>query len=133
MSHCSIINTADWPDASIYKVRAHICFDPDSTLEDFEGYIEDDRIREAWAADDWHFVTLVVTASLNGIDLGTDALGGIEHGLFPTTDDQGNPTTEYLDCLDEPSYFKDQIEAAVRAADKALWDLRAAQDAATGA
>ena len=45
----------------------------------------------AWQRGDWAYVSVVITASRDGIELGRSALGGCEYGWFPGTSERITP------------------------------------------
>ena len=46
---------------------------------------------EAWREDKWHYGIVTVRACAGGVELGSDAIGGVEFGHFLITDDNDNP------------------------------------------
>ena len=65
-----------------FDIDAHIVPDPDSdNIENDEGY--DEATREAWLNDRWHFVGTIITASINGHELGSASLWGSAYGDMP--------------------------------------------------
>jgi len=63
----------------------------------------------AWRRDDWAYGVLVVTASVNGYDLGTTALGGV---VFGRLDEDTN-----LNPLEDATYVDDLRDEAVQDAE----------------
>lgn len=55
--------------------------DTDSTPYDADCYDKEDI--DAWKNDEWRYVTVVVTATKEGVELGEAVLGGCEDGYSP--------------------------------------------------
>jgi hypothetical protein len=64
--------------------------DLDSHPDEFDCY--DDADKQAWRESDWNFVTVVVKAFMEGIELGEVTLSGVEDGHLPGAETDDNPT-----------------------------------------
>jgi len=108
----------DWrtlPDRDGFTLTARKYHDTDSTPDDYECYTP--KQVTAWQQDQWQFVGLVVTASVDGIELGTADLWSIEDGLFTATDEHDNVTRVLdLDCLHDDDYLTDLVTEAITVA-----------------
>jgi hypothetical protein len=72
-----------------FRIDAHIA--PDDGLDPkTNGDYSEDAIA-AWRSGDWAYVTVTVTASMEGVKLGRAALGGCELGWFPGVSERVNP------------------------------------------
>lgn len=85
-----------------FEIRAELVPD-DARVEDL-GLYSDANIK-AWHEDAWSFVGVVVTASLDGIDLGSSSLWGLEYGWLPTAGGFVNPITS--------TYSSDYLRAVI--------------------
>lgn len=97
-----------------FDITARIEHDSDITPNDFDCY--SDEVVAAWKSDRWHYVGLIVTASRNGIELGSDSLWGIEYGDMPGVDEWLNP----LNNMDD---YEDIIDHAIEQAKDTLAKL----------
>lgn len=86
---------------------ARLVHDWDSKPSDCDCYSK--RQIEAWKADEWHFFGVVISAEIDGIDLGDylASLWGIE-GNFPSR--RKNPNTYFRDVANE--LLAEAVEAA---------------------
>lgn len=91
-----------------FDLAAHTVPDLDMTPFDVEAYDPEDI--EAWKNDEWHYVGLVVTASLDGLALGEASLWGIEDGYSP-----GFGSGGYADPF-VPEYLEDLAREATEEA-----------------
>lgn len=80
MNEYSPIETRTLPDRDGFQLTARKFRDTDSTPFDAESYTSAD-IR-AWKADRWTYVGIEVTASRNGVELGTASLWAVEDGTM---------------------------------------------------
>lgn len=102
-------------------------FDYDSSPDtDYDIYTP--KQIEAWRNDEWHFVTLEVTAWKQGVNLGSDYLGGVEYGHYLATDEHDNELC--WRCIDLESlvadgyfYLGEMIETAIEEARQTILAL----------
>lgn len=66
-----------------FDLELSFYYDNDTTPADFECYTG--KQIEAYENGDWHYCSLKVTASVCGVVLGEDWLGGVEIGSLPVT------------------------------------------------
>lgn len=71
----------------------------------------DDVQVAAWMEDKWWFAELSVTASANGINLGTASMVTVEYGAFPQKQEDG--TYKVID-LDAEYYKREYVEDVER-------------------
>jgi len=77
-----------------YDLRAEMYDDEDSSPFEADCYSPEDISQ--WRNDDWKYVVIVVTASRQGIDLGSDSICSMECGrsgdryINPLRDDTGD-------------------------------------------
>lgn len=72
-------------DLVAYKVT-----DEETSVDEFDCYEQVDV--EAWEADDWAFVGVIVKVFKHGVELGTDSLWGVEDGYSPGFKSEARPT-----------------------------------------
>lgn len=101
-----------------FEIRAEL-YPDDTRVDDYEYSDEDIK---AWREDDWSFVGVVVTASLDGIDLGSSSLWSLEYGWLPTAGSFVNPITSSYSS----DYLPDLIVDATTEAKAELARLAAA-------
>lgn len=97
-----MIDSKDLGTIAGFDISAAIEPDCDITPNDFDCY--DQQTIDAWKADRWYYVGLVVTASRDGIELGSSSLWGIEYGDMPGIDEWVNPLNQmddYQDIVDD--------------------------------
>jgi hypothetical protein len=66
-----------------FDMRATIAHDSDTSPDDIDG-LPQEHI-EAWKRDEWFFCGVIVTASIDGVELGKASLWGIDCN-FPGSD-----------------------------------------------
>lgn len=79
-----ILDTIDLPPQEGFDLRADVVQD-DTALPNGPSDVGDypaDTVQ-CWRNDDWMFVGIIVTASRNGTDLGSDSIWMVERGWFP--------------------------------------------------
>lgn len=76
-----------------FDLDARVEDDLDSDPTEFSCYSAEDV--EAWRRGDWHYVTVVVTASRAGVELGWSSLSGVESGIM--ADGYADPFKHTLD------------------------------------
>ena len=121
MNAQNVIDSIDLDSVDGFDIRAEIV--PDDTAYDEPQGDYPPEIVEAWRNDDWHYVTIIVTASRAGTDLGSDSLCMVEYGTFPHTDG-----TVWVDPLRDKDgslayYRADMIDNAVADARMKLTEL----------
>jgi len=80
-----------------FDLVAYKVFDYDTDIDDFDCYDKTDV--KAWRDDEWRFVGVVVKASRDGIELGEDALYGVQDGYMPTAESEDG-TGRWVDAFD---------------------------------
>jgi len=100
----TVIDWRELPTHDGFSLRAEKIYDEDSRPSDYECYTP--KQVAAWERDEWEFVGLVVTASVENVELGSSSLWSIESGRFVCTDDNDN-VTEIRNC--DPLYDGDYI------------------------
>ena len=97
----------DWrtlPARDGFTLTARKYYDTDSTPDDYDCYTA--KQVTAWRADEWQFVGLRVTASVDGIELGSADLWSIEDGRYTcTTEDDVVTDVRDLDPLTDEDYL----------------------------
>lgn len=84
-AYFDVIETRDLGTINSFEIQAQLLNDYDIT-PDFYGpgsVYDNEEVMAAWRNDDWTFVTVGVTASRGGTELGSAYLGGMEYGHFP--------------------------------------------------
>lgn len=95
----NIIATRELGTIAGFEVRAHLEPDLDASPEDYDCFDQADI--DAWKNDQWEFVGVVVTASKEGIDLGTGYIGAVVHGQI------GEKSVDALE--DEPGFIVNNV------------------------
>jgi hypothetical protein len=78
---------------------------------DYECY--DEVQVAAWMDDKWWFAELTVTASANGVNLGTASMITVEYGEFPVQLEDGTYKTEYVDAEYYKREYVDDVERLI--------------------
>lgn len=109
------IDYRDLPARDGFDLRAELFYDPDVSVRDYDCYTP--RQIEAFDRGDWDYCGIVVTASLDGRNLGSASIWGCEHGLYPiTTEDDTITKTIWIDPLTGDSwdqYGDDLVSEAI--------------------
>lgn len=85
----------------------------------------DDVQVAAWMEDKWWFAELAVTASANGIDLGTASMITVEYGELPVLQEDGTYKTVWLDAeYYKREYIQDVERLMIEAYDDAMERVR---------
>jgi hypothetical protein len=76
-------------------------YDPDARPDDYgDGSAYDDaETMAAWKAGYWEFRTVDARILWNGVEIGSDSLGAVNHGTFIYTDENGNVQTVEANAL----------------------------------
>jgi len=103
-----------------WEVTAGMYYDTASKPYDADCYSPEDI--EAWRKDKWHYVGIVVTASLDGWEAGDDSIWGMEYGDWADG--------RFLDPLNDGDaksfangYGGDLISTAIANAEKAAKEM----------
>lgn len=108
----------DWrtlPARDGFTLTARKYYDTDGTPDDYDCYTANQVT--AWRADEWQFVGLRVTASVDGIELGSADLWSIEDGRYTcTTEDDVVTDVRDLDPLTDDDYLTDLTAEAIATA-----------------
>ena len=109
-----------------WTVRLDVRHDEDTTPADSDCYTP--KQVAAWHRDEWEFVGIVAKAYLEGVELGSDSLWGIERGYLPVTDEDDNLTADvdYVDVYDDA--IEGVIAEAIHDAGKTLRRLSSLAD-----
>ena len=109
-----------YPDARIevkdlgtidgFSIIGSLEYDHGSTPYDADCYSEEDI--DAWKTDEWCYVGLLVTASIDGIELGTDSIWGNEYGFF-IDHSKTDGSTIFISPYDDGGYLPDLIDGAI--------------------
>jgi hypothetical protein len=75
---------------------------------DYDDWYDDVQVA-AWREDKWWFAELAITASANGVQLGTASMTTVEYGQLPVKQEDGTYKTEDLDA----EYYKREYVADV--------------------
>ena len=78
-----VIDTRDLGFQSGFDLRAYLVPDVEVDPMSNGDYSEEDI--DAWRRGDWHYVHVVLTASRDGVELGSASLAGCEYGWFPNS------------------------------------------------
>lgn len=73
-----------------FDVEARLEPDEDCTPDEVSTAYSPEDVQ-AWRNDDWSYVSTIITASKNGVELGSSSLGGSEYGSLPGVEDFVNP------------------------------------------
>lgn len=84
-----VIDTKELGTTDGFDIRAYLV--PDTELDPRTNGIYSDEAIAAWNRGDWHYVSVIVTASRDDVELGDAAIGGCEYGDFPDVADRINP------------------------------------------
>jgi hypothetical protein len=109
-----MIDNKDMGTIDGFDVMARIEPDYDITPDDFDCY--DQQTIDAWKADRWNYVGIVVTASRDGIELGSSSLWGCEYGDMPGID-------EWVSPLNQIDDYEDVVNDAIEQAKQTLAKL----------
>lgn len=121
------IESVDLPDRQGFSLKLSVL--QDSSIEDPTDYNDGltHKQIEAWNSGEWCYVTVTVTASLDGIDLGTASVGAIAYGLlYITTEKDVLLRREYVsaqDISEDADYMEDLILESIACAKRQLTDL----------
>lgn len=108
------IERRELPERDGFKLSAALFVDEDAKPGDYDCYTDKDVI--AFLRDDWGFFGVVVTATREGVELGSSSLWGIDGGQYPSGESA------------DPWYCVDDIaDEAIGEATAALGRLCAAQ------
>jgi hypothetical protein len=119
------MNTIDSKDVGTvdgFDITARLVPDEDTRPDEFECYTAEQL--DAWRNDDWSYVGTEITASREGIALGSAYLGGSEYGSLPGIDQFVNPLNGDGDAFVN-GYGPGLITQAVTEANATLAKLRA--------
>jgi hypothetical protein len=103
-----------------FNLIAYKVVDIDGSTDDADCYDETDI--EAYTARQWSYVGIVVKAFRDGIELGEDAIWGVEDGYLPGAKSEDNPsgwvdgfahTLGGEDCYDVPGEAIEEAKAAL--------------------
>lgn len=109
------IDTKDLGTIKGFDVRAGIVPDNDVSVSDYDCY--DQPTIDAYGRGCWSYVGLIVTASRDGIELGSASLWGCEYGDMPGVIEWVSP----LSHIDDD--YSDVIDEAIAAARESLAKL----------
>lgn len=91
-----IIDSIDLGTVEGFDIRADLV--PDTTFHYSEPDGDYTPEQIAWFNDgDWYYAGLIVTASRNGTDLGSDSLWAVETGTMPLDNGETDPCKRLLD------------------------------------
>lgn len=90
---------------------------------DYDCY--DETQLAAWERDEWYFAELAVTASANGVDLGTASCVTLEYGDFPVLQEDGTYKVVTADVEYYKREYVDDVERLmIEAYDDAMERVR---------
>lgn len=107
-----IIETLELLPVEGFDLRADLVPD-DTALDGGPTDVADypDDVVQAYRDGFWWFTGIIVTASRNGIDLGSDSVWGVEYGMMP----KGDGTAIDIDPLNDADgsfeYYRDGLIA----------------------
>ena len=108
-----MIDSKDLGEVGEFDIRAYLV--PDDELTPTTNGVYTDDVIAAWKRGEWHYVTVVVTASRDGVELGSASLGGCEYGDFPGDPERVNPLNGSGGAFCNgygPGLIKEAVEAA---------------------
>lgn len=91
---------------------------PDSVATPFDADCYSDADIERWKNDEWHYVGIVYTAMIDGIELGESSIWGTEYDLVDSPD-------FISDWIAEDYYHPDLLSEAISEARAAIASLTA--------
>lgn len=76
--------------------------DDDTRPEDYgeNSAYDDTATLESWSADDWEFSNVDARILWDGVKIGRDSIGAVEHGTMRYTDEDGNVQTVECNALE---------------------------------
>ena len=95
-----------------YKFTAKIVYDPDSSVNDFECYSEDDIAR--WKNDEWYFCGIVLSCKYNDISIPCNkSLWGIECNIIDSNSYLLEVANDLLSQYDYENARKEMIDSLI--------------------
>ncbi len=88
-----MIDSADWGNFEGFDIRAIMVTD-DTAMETSDLEEMAPECLEAYRANDWCHVGVIVTAFKAGIELASSSVWGSEYGFFPGVQECVNPLTD---------------------------------------
>jgi hypothetical protein len=107
-----IIDKRELPAQDGFDLRAELVPDYDGSTDDSDCYTP--KQIAAWRNDDWRFVGIIVTASREGIDLGSASIWGTEYGDYIMTDEDDNVIDwQWVNPAYDDDYLIDLVSEAL--------------------
>jgi hypothetical protein len=128
-----LIETKDLVSSGALKVIASMY--PDTNANPLDADCYSDADIAAWKRDEWQYVGIVVTVTLDGVEIGQSSLWGTEFGSLAETECQpftmpNHPLPEVtLEALDAAEAWIEQFCGVGSAAESLLTDAQGQFDA----
>lgn len=85
-----VLETRDLGKRDGFDLVAYKVVDDHTSTDEYDCYEEADKA--AYNAREWGFVGVVVKAFRDGVELGEDAIWGVEDGYYPGAKSEDNPS-----------------------------------------